>query len=244
MAYSCGPFPKSSLYYDQKHLKIINGFPFEQHTPEKITSEQSEAQLQAFLTTMLKRRSVRNFSNEPVPEKIIKKILEVANTAPSGANKQPWAFCAIKNPGLKKQIREAAEKEEYESYNGRMPQEWLDDLAPLQTDWKKEFLETAPWLIVVFKKIFGLNEAGKKSTYYYVQESTGIATGFLISAIHAAGLCTLTHTPSPMNFLSKLLQRPDNEKPFLLLPVGYAAADCLVPVLKKKTVEDVSRFYL
>lgn len=225
-------------------MTIINGYPFDQHTPEKLSLEKIEEQLQAFLTSMLKRRSVRNFSNEPVPEKIIRKILEVANTAPSGANKQPWTFCAIQNANLKKQIRDAAEKEEFESYNGRMPQEWLDDLAPLQTDWKKEFLETAPWLIVVFKKSYGINEQGKRSTYYYTQESVGIATGFLISAIHAAGLCTLTHTPSPMNFLCKLLGRPENEKPFLLLPVGYAADDCLVPVLQKKTVEELSKFYL
>lgn len=224
-------------------MKIINLYPFELHNPEKISLEKSEAQLQAFLSTMLKRRSVRSFSNKPVPEKIIKKILEVAHTAPSGANKQPWTFCAIQNAELKKQIRDAAEKEEFDSYNGRMPQEWLDDLAPLQTDWKKEFLETAPWLIVVFKKIYDVNDTGKKTTNYYVQESTGIATGFLISAIHAAGLCTLTHTPSPMNFLSKLLQRPDNEKPFLLLPVGFAAEECYVPHLKKKPIEEATVFF-
>lgn len=192
---------------------------------------------------MLKRRSVRYFSDKPVSKEIISNILAVANSAPSGANKQPWTFCAIQNVGLKKQIRKAAEKEEYDSYHGRMPEEWLKDLAPLQTDWTKSFLETAPWLIVVFKESYGLDEESKKSTNYYVSESTGIATGFLIAAIHAAGLCTLTHTPSPMNFLSKLLNRPANEKPFLLLPLGYAADDCLVPVLKKKTVKDVTIFY-
>ncbi len=224
-------------------IKIINGYPFTAFKQEKILVEESHVKSKNFLESMLKRRSVRYFSNKPVSKDIIQNILVVANSAPSGANKQPWIFCAIQNSGLKKQIRVAAEKEEYESYHGRMPEEWLKDLAPLQTDWKKPFLEIAPWLIVVFKKSYDINEEGKKSTNYYVQESAGIATGFLIAAIHAAGLCTLTHTPSPMNFLSKLLNRPPNEKPFLLLPVGYAAGDCVVPVLKKKTLEDVSVYY-
>ena len=224
-------------------IKLINDYPFASFQQKKISPEKSLSQSKQFLENMLKRRSIRYFSDKPVSKEIIKNILAVANTAPSGANKQPWTFCAIQNIDLKKQIRIAAEKEEYESYHGRMPEEWLKDLAPLQTDWKKYFLETAPWLIVVFKKSYDMNKDGTKSTNYYVQESTGIAVGFLIAAIHAAGLCTLTHTPSPMNFLSKLLNRPANEKPFLLLPVGYAADDCIVPVLKKKTAENVSIFY-
>lgn len=223
--------------------KLINGYPFIQHYPPKFSEEQSLNASKQFLNTMLKRRSVRNFSNEPVSKEVIENIIATTNTAPSGANKQPWTFCVVQDAGLKIQIREAAEAEEQLSYNGRMPAEWLKDLAPLQTDWKKPFLEIAPWLIVVFKKSYDINSDGSKKNNYYVMESTGIATGFLIAAIHAAGLVTLTHTPSPMNFLSKLLIRPENEKPFLLLPVGYADKECWVPQLKKKGLEDAVTFY-
>ncbi len=223
--------------------KFINGYPFIPHHPQKVSEEQSFNASQQFLDTMLKRRSVRDFSNEPVSKEVIENIIATANTAPSGANKQPWTFCVVQNPELKKQIREAAEAEEKLSYDGRMPAEWLKDLAPLQTDWKKPFLEIAPWLIVVFKKSYNIDNDGKKKNNYYVLESTGIATGFLIAAIHAAGLVTLTHTPSPMNFLSKLLKRPENEKPFLLLPVGYAAKECWVPQLTKKPFEEAASFY-
>jgi iodotyrosine deiodinase len=224
-------------------IKIINGYPFIKYKAEEISPGQSLINSANFLDSMLKRRSIRYFSDKPVSKGIITNILAVANTAPSGANKQPWTFCAVQDPALKRQIRDAAEKEEYESYHGRMPAEWLNDLAPLQTDWKKAFLETAPWLIIVFKKSYETDEEGKKRNNYYVLESAGIATGFLIAAIHAAGLVTLTHTPSPMNFLSKLLKRPANEKPFLLLPVGYAADNCMVPLLKKKSVDEASVFY-
>ncbi len=224
------------------HVKIINGYPFIKYKQEEVSPEQSLDNSRNFLDSMLKRRSIRYFSDKPVSKEIIHNILAVANTAPSGANKQPWTFCAVQDPYIKKQIRDAAEKEEYESYNGRMPVEWLNDLAPLQTDWKKSFLETAPWLIVVFKKSYETDNEGQKRNNYYALESTGIATGFLIAAIHAAGLVTLTHTPSPMIFLSKVLNRPENEKPFLLLPVGYASDDCIVPVLKKKSVDEVSIF--
>lgn len=223
--------------------KLINGFPFIPHHPQKISEGQSLDNSQKFLNTMLERRSVRDFSTEPVLKEVIENILATANTAPSGANKQPWTFCVVQDAHLKKQIREAAEAEEKLSYDGRMPAEWLKDLAPLQTDWKKPFLEIAPWLIVVFKRSYDLDEDGNKKNNYYVLESTGIATGFLIAAIHAAGLVTLTHTPSPINFLSKLLKRPDNEKPFLLLPVGYPAKECWVPQLTKKTLEEVAVFY-
>jgi iodotyrosine deiodinase len=224
-------------------VRIINGYPFIKYKQEEISPQQSLANSRNFLDCMLKRRSIRYFSDKPVSKEIIRNILAVANTAPSGANKQPWTFCAVQDPYIKEQIRNAAEKEEYESYHGRMPVEWLNDLAPLQTDWKKSFLETAPWLIVVFKKSYETDNEGQKRNNYYALESTGIATGFLIAAIHAAGLVTLTHTPSPMNFLSKVLNRPENEKPFLLLPVGYASDDCMVPVLKKKSVDEVSIFY-
>ncbi len=224
-------------------VKFINGYPFVSYTHNKIPEEQSVSESKIFLETMLKRRSVRYFSNEPVSKKIINNIIAVANSAPSGANKQPWTFCIVKDQNIKKQIREAAEKEEYKSYHGRMPAEWLEDLASLQTDWKKPFLEVAPWLIIIFKRSYEVDSNGNKRNNYYAVESTGIATGFLIAAIHAAGLVTLTHTPSPMNFLSKLLNRPENEKPFLLLPVGYPADDCLVPKLKKKPVNEVTIFY-
>lgn len=224
-------------------IKIINGYPFIQYVQDDIEPEQMLNNVETFLNSMLKRRSIRYFSDKPVSIEVIKNLLTVANTAPSGANKQPWTFCAVQNPDLKKQIRDAAEKEEYESYHGRMPAAWLNDLAPLQTDWKKSFIETAPWLIVVFRKSYEVDDEGKKINNYYVLESTGIATGFLIAAIHNAGLVTVTHTPSPMNFLSELLNRPENEKPFLLLPVGYAADNCLVPLLKKKSVDEVSVFY-
>ena len=225
-------------------VKIINGYPFMPYKMENVSAEQSLQNSRVFLDNMEKRRSIRYFSDKPVQREVIRNILSVANTTPSGANKQPWTFFSVHNAAIKKQIREAAKKEEYESYHGRMPAEWINDLAPLQTDWKKSFLEMAPWLIVIFKKSYEKGNEGAKRNNYYVMESTGIATGFLIAAIHQAGLVTLTHTPSPMNFLSKLLNRPENEKPFLLLPVGYPADDCIVPVLKKQTVEDVSVFYL
>lgn len=165
------------------------------------------------------RRTVREFSTEPIAIEVIENIIMSASTAPSGANKQPWVFCVVTNSNLKKEIRIAAEKEEYESYNERMPQEWLDDLSYLGTDWHKPFLEDAPALIIVFKKSYDLVNDVKKNNYY-VSESVGLACGFLLQAIHKCGLVALTHTPSPMNFLCKLLNRPINEKPFLLVPIG------------------------
>ena len=192
---------------------------------------------------MEERRSCRDFSNEPVTKEIINNIIKTASTAPSGAHKQPWTFCAISNSALKTKIREAAEKEEYESYNNRMPQEWLDDLAPLGTDWRKEFIETAPWIIIVFKQSYGLDKEGNKKRHYYVNESVGLAGGFLLAAIHEAGLVALTHTPSPMDFLTELLARPKNEKPILLIPVGYPADNCMVPDIKRKPLDEVAVFY-
>lgn len=185
-----------------------------------------------------RRRSVREFSSEPVPFELVQDLIMTASTAPSGAHKQPWTFCLVGNPAIKKEIRKAAEKEEYESYNSRMSEQWLKDLAPLGTDWNKPFLEIAPWLIIVFKRAFEYVD-GEKWQNYYVNESVGIACGMLINAIHNAGLVTLTHTPSPMNFLSKILERPDNERPYLLLPVGYPAEDAMVPNLKRKAFKEV-----
>lgn len=187
-----------------------------------------------FYHEMDKRRTLRMFSDKPVSREIIEYLLMTAGTAPSGAHKQPWTFCAVADPQIKAQIREAAEKEEYVNYHGRMSEEWLRDLEPFGTDWHKPFLETAPWLLVVFKKSYDLEGEDKRKNYY-VNESVGIACGFLLAAIHHAGLAALTHTPSPMNFLQQILDRPDNERPFLLIPVGYPADDAEVPDLRRKT---------
>ncbi len=223
--------------------KLINGFPFVSYTKETYKEGEVIQRSEDFLQWMDKRRTVRDFSDKHVPKEVIENLIMTASTAPSGAHKQPWTFCAISSATIKKQIREAAEAEEYESYNNRMPPEWLDDLLPLQTDWHKEFLEIAPWLIVVFKRIYEPSEDGKKMNNYYVQESVGLASGFLLAAIHNAGLVALTHTPSPMNFLTKILDRPAHEKPFLLIPVGYPAEECLVPQLTRKPLNDIAEFY-
>jgi iodotyrosine deiodinase len=217
-------------------------YPFVPYQAAVYTTDETIEKADDFYNFMDSRRSVREFSDKAVPKEVIRQLLMTASTAPSGAHKQPWTFCAISSAHLKSKIREAAEKEEYDSYNGRMTPEWLEDLAPLGTDWRKPFLEVAPWIIVVFKRAFDFKE-GKKKNNYYVSESVGIACGFLIAAIHKAGLVTLTHTPSPMNFLTKLLNRPDNERPYLLLPVGYAADDVKVPDLKRKTDNEVIIWY-
>ncbi|MDZ7650035.1 MAG: nitroreductase family protein [Cytophagales bacterium] len=179
------------------------------------------------------------FSDQSIPLKVIENIIKAASTAPSGAHKQPWTFCVVSDRGLKKEIRIAAENEEKESYDNRMSSEWLEDLKHLQTDWQKPFLEIAPYLIVVFKKAYDLVPDGTKRTNYYVNESVGLACGFLLTAIHHAGLVALTHTPSPMNFLTKLLKRPENERPFLLIPVGYPHPETYVPKLERKKIEEV-----
>ncbi|HWA07465.1 MAG TPA: nitroreductase family protein [Ignavibacteria bacterium] len=196
-----------------------------------------------FFETMNNRRSIREFSAESFPIEIVENIVKTASTAPSGANKQPWSFCVVQDPALKKLIREAAEKEEYENYHGRMNKQWLEDLAYLGTDWHKPFLETAPYLIIVFKKLYDNSDSQEKKQNYYVNESVGIACGFLLAAIHNAGLCALTHTPSPMGFLSKILKRPENERPYLLIPVGYPAENCLVPDIRRKELNDIVSRY-
>jgi len=194
---------------------------------------------QQFLNEMNGRRSVRHFSNESIPLEVIENIVMTASSAPSGANKQPWKFIIVQDKSLKNKIRTAAEKEEKEFYINRAPQSWLNDLQKLGTNWKKEFLETAPYLIVVFKVLYN-EDAELKRKHYYVNESVGIACGMLIAAIHKAGLVSLTHTPSPMGFLQKILNRPKNEKPYLLLPVGYPAEDAKVPEISKKKFDDVA----
>ncbi len=213
-------------------------YPFIPYTKEVYESEDLQARSRSYYEFMNQRRTVRDFSDREVPLSVMENIILTASTAPSGAHKQPWIFCLIGDPDIKKQIRLAAEKEEQESYTHRMSDEWLQDLAPLGTDWHKPFLEIAPWLIVVFKRVYEQADTGKKHNYY-VTESVGLAAGFLLSAIHHAGLVALTHTPSPMNFLSSILRRPENERPFLLIPVGYPAKDCMVPDLKRKRLSEV-----
>lgn len=196
-----------------------------------------EAALHAFHDVMRRRRSVRHFSDAPVSRALVEELVRIATTAPSGANKQPWRFVAVSDPQLKRRIRLAAEKEEREFYAHRASPEWLKDLEPLGTDPDKGFLETAPWLVVVFKLVRDDDEG----QVYYVHESVGIAAGFLLAAAQHAGLATLTHTPNPMGFLSEVLGRPKHEKPFLLIPLGYPAPDCRVPraALARKPLEEV-----
>lgn len=190
-----------------------------------------------------KRRSIREFSDKNIPIEVIENIIKTASTAPSGANKQPWTFCVVENSEIKKKIRLAAEEEERKSYAERMSEEWLDDLKHLGTDANKPFLETAPYLIIVFKRPYEIDLEGKKHPNYYVNESVGLACGFLISAIHNAGLVTLTHTPSPMRFLEQILERPSNERAFLVLPVGYKAAETYVPAIERKSLDEVMKIY-
>ncbi|BDD00975.1 nitroreductase family protein [Persicobacter psychrovividus] len=212
------------------------------YTAPVLDEQQSLKAAADYFEKINQRRSLREFSDRPVAREVIENILKAANCAPSGAHKQPWTFCVISDPTLKQKIREAAEKEEYENYHGRMSEAWLKDLEAFETDWHKPFLTTVPYLIIVFKKPYDLIE-GQKHKNYYVNESVGLACGFLINAIHEAGLATLTHTPSPMNFLHKILERPENEKPYLLLPVGYPADEAKVPNLHRKNLSEISIWY-
>lgn len=200
--------------------------------------EEQRRRAKEFFDLCNRRRTVREFSNKPVPRELIEMLIATAGTAPSGANKQPWKFVLVDDPEVKKQIRIAAEKEEKESYERRMPQDWLDDLEPLGTDWHKEFLEVAPYLIVVFREKYRVEDGVQKKNYY-VDESVGIACGFLLAAIHNAGLASLTHTPSPMNFLREILRRPPNEVPYLLIPVGYPADTAVVPDITRKPLHEI-----
>ncbi len=195
-----------------------------------------------FYEEVRKRRTVREFSAEPVPAEVIRNCIKAAGTAPSGANLQPWHFVIVENKEIKHKIREAAEQEEKEFYTKRAPEEWLEALAPLGTDENKPFLDTAPYLIVIFSKSYDVREDGRKVKQYYSMESTGIAAGILITALHLAGLASLTHTPSPMGFLNKILERPVNEKPFLILAAGYPAEGVKVPDIKKKNFSEITSF--
>lgn len=197
---------------------------------------------QAFFEEVNRRRTVRQFSDRPVPRGVIEQCLRAAGTAPSGANRQPWHFVVVSDPDVKRRIREAAEREEHEFYEHRAPADWLEALAPLGTDENKPFLETAPYLIVVFAERYASGPDGQRLTNYYVTESVGLATGLLIAALHHSGLATLTHTPSPMGFLGEILGRPDNERAFLLLVVGHPAADAVVPDIRRKPLEQIATF--
>jgi nitroreductase len=207
---------------------------FKKYRKKKENDTARVAHSEAFKQEMIDRRSVREYSENVISESIIENIIQVAASAPSGANKEPWFFSIIKDKKVKHKIRKAAEKEEKSFYTQRAPQSWLDDLNKFGTDWNKEFLENAPYLIVVFKQIYDLNN-GQKYKNYYVNESVGIACGFLLAAIHKSGLVALTHTPSPMGFLEEICNRPKNERAYLLIPVGLPASNARVPILKKKT---------
>ena len=209
---------------------------------QRLPLEQMQARARAFHADLACRRTVRHFSSDAVPRELIEQCLATAGTAPSGANQQPWRFVAVADPDAKKTIRDAAEAEEREFYRHRATDEWRAALAPLGTDASKPFLETAPWLIAVFYEAYGVDAEGLKQKRYYPMDSVGIATGFLIAALHHAGLATLTHTPSPMAFLNKILQRPDNERPFLLLVVGYPAANAMVPAISRKQIHEIATF--
>ena len=221
------------------HRAVADEFPkiplrFERREPDEMRSR-----ARAFYELLDRRRSVRFFSDAPVPLDAIRDAVRAAGTAPSGAHKQPWQFVIVTDPEVKRQIREAAEQEERETYANRMSDEWRAALAPIGTDWQKPFLETVPALVVVFRKDYDLTPDGARSKNYYVQESVGIATGMLLAALHNAGLATLTHTPSPMHFLQKILGRPANERAYLLIPVGLPSAGCTVPDFARKGFDDI-----
>jgi nitroreductase len=211
---------------------------------DRLSTEEMRRRAASFASLVARRRSVRDFAADPVPRELIEMAIAAANTSPSGANRQPWHFAAVADPAVKRRIRTAAEAEEREFYEGgRATDEWLAALQPLGTGWRKPYLETAPWLVAVFKQISQVADDGSRSTNYYVNESVGIACGFFVAALHYMGLATLTHTPQPMRFLSRILGRPDNERPFILFPVGYPSADCAVPAITKKGLEDVTSWF-
>jgi iodotyrosine deiodinase len=215
-------------------------FPFVPLPFTRRSIEESRERASTLYAEMRLRRTTRHFSNDPVPRDLIEQAIRIAATAPSGAHQQPWTFVAVSSPATKQAIRDAAESEEREFYHGRAPQEWIDALAPLGTDEHKAHLTDAPWVVVLFRQAHGVNVDGTKRTFYYTQESCGIAAGFFIAAVHRMGLATLTHTPNPMGFLRDLLGRPTNEKAFLIMPVGYPAPDARVPDLTRKPIDQVA----
>jgi iodotyrosine deiodinase len=205
---------------------------------ERLAPAEALARSRAFLESMRRRRTVRHFSTELVPLELVENAIAAAGTAPSGAHQQPWTFVIVSSPEVKRDIRRAAEEEERQSYESRMPDAWLEALRPLGTDWRKPHLEDAPYLIVVFEQAYGLAADGGKIKHYYVKESVGIAVGLLLASLQEAGLASLTHTPSPMSFLRRILARPENERPYVVIPVGYPAAACTVPDLERKPFDE------
>jgi iodotyrosine deiodinase len=206
---------------------------------ERLPERAQGTRSRRFLAEMQRRRSVRHFSREQVPLELLENAIATAGTAPSGAHQQPWTFVLVSDPVLKRRIREAAEAEERRNYESRMPDEWLDALRALGTDWRKPHIEDAPYLVVVFEQAYGVRPDGTRVKHYYVKESVGIAVGFLLASLHEAGLATLTHTPSPMGFLREILDRPENERPYVLIPVGYPASACTVPDLRRKALAEI-----
>jgi iodotyrosine deiodinase len=217
----------------------VEPYPFVPLEYERPEEEKQLTASAAFLERLSRRRSVRQFSTEPVAFELLANAIAAAGTAPSGAHQQPWTFVVLSDPELKRRLRAAAEEEERRSYEERMSPEWLEALAPLGTDWRKPHLEAAPYVIVVLEQVYGIAPNGTKRKHYYVRESVGIAVGFLLAALHEAGLVALTHTPSPMGFIRELLGRPSNERPFCVIPVGYPAAGCTVPKLARKPLAEI-----
>jgi nitroreductase len=215
-------------------------YPFVPLRFRRYNLNESRERARDFYAEMDRRRTTRHFSTDPVPRELIEAAIRTAGTAPSGAHQQPWTFVAVSDPTLKQRMREAAEIEEHENYHGRMPPDWLEALAPLGTDEHKPHLTDAPWVVVLFRQSYGLAPDGARKTYYYTQESCGIAAGLFIAAVHHMGLVTLTHTPNPMAFLGELLKRPANEKAMLVMPVGYPAPDARVPALNRKPLEEIA----
>ncbi len=218
----------------------MSEYPFIPLDHRRLPPEETWRRADTFFELMDRRRSVREFSGEPVPRELVETAIRTASTAPSGAHRQPWRFVVVGDPEIKREIRRAAEAEEKKSYDERMPDEWLEALKPLGTTWEKPFLETVPWLVVAFEELYGFYPDGSKRKNYYVRESVGLACGLFIAALHNMGLATLTHTPSPMGFLRQILGRPKNERPYILFPVGYPAVDTKVPDLARKPLEEVA----
>lgn len=214
--------------------------PFVPYRRERVPPDEMERRAKEFYELMDSRRSIRDFTDDPVPRELIETAIRTASTAPSGAHRQPWHFVAVSDPEIKRRIRVAAEEEEKKSYEERMPDDWLEALEPLGTTWRKPFLETVPWIVVVFEELYGFDDDGEKRKNYYVPQSVGLACGLFIASLHHMGLATLTHTPSPMRFLSEILGRPKNEKPYILFPVGYPAPDAEVPDLRRKSLDEVA----
>ena len=212
------------------------------YRPTRLDPAEMEARAADFYAELDQRRSVRSFSPDPVPRRLIELAIRTASTAPSGAHQQPWTFVVVGDPETRRRIRAAAEAEERHSYESRMSEEWLDALTPLGTSWQKAYLEIAPWLVVLFEQVHGTFPDGRHKKHYYARESVGMAAGLFITAINHMGLATLTHTPSPMGFLTQILQRPRNERPFVLFPVGYPADDATVPGIRRKSLEEVAVF--